>query len=173
MIAFLLATGHGLLFLCLGPFLTFRISLDTLNSSGILGTIQVSTPSGAMTMTKSEMETYRESLVAMRDRHNGDVSHLADEALRRTGGGAAGNLSNMPIHMADLGTDNFEQEFTLSLLKNEEQLLEEISAALERIKQGTFGQCEECQGHIPKARLQAVPYARYCVDCARKIEHNS
>jgi DnaK suppressor protein len=123
-------------------------------------------------MTKAEMEVYRESLLALRDRHNGDASHLADEALRRTGGGAAGNLSNMPIHMADLGTDNFEQEFTLSLLQNEEQLLGEITSALERIRQGTFGQCEECHGEIPKARLQALPYARYCVECARKLEEN-
>jgi DnaK suppressor protein len=125
-----------------------------------------------MTMTKAEMDVYRESLLALRDRHNGDASHLADEALRRTGGGAAGNLSNMPIHMADLGTDNFEQEFTLSLLQNEEQLLGEITSALERIRQGTFGQCEECQGDIPKPRLQALPYARYCVGCARKLEQN-
>src|SRR6266851_2856977 len=112
-------------------------------------------------MTKTEMESYQDQLQALRDRHNGDVSHLADEALRRTGGGAAGNLSNMPIHMADLGTDNFEQEFTLSLLQNEEQLLGEIASALERMKQGVYGQCEECQGEIPKPRLQAVPYARY------------
>jgi DnaK suppressor protein len=124
-------------------------------------------------MTKTELEGYRESLLALRNRHNGDVSHLTDEALRRTSGGSAGNLSNMPIHMADLGTDNFEQEFTLSLLQNEEQLLEEIAAALDRIGQGTFGKCEECQGGIPRPRLQAVPYARYCVDCARKQEQNS
>jgi|SRR5437870_13907635 len=124
-------------------------------------------------MTKAELQTYQDQLNALRNRHNGDVSHLTDEALRRTGGGATGNLSNMPIHMADLGTDNFEQEFTLSLLQNEEQLLDEIAAALERIKHGSFGQCEECKGAIPKARLQAVPYARYCVDCARKLEKNA
>ncbi len=124
-------------------------------------------------MTKSEVEAYRESLLALRNRHNGDISHLTDEALRRTGGGAAGNLSNMPIHMADLGTDNFEQEFTLSLLQNEEQLLEEISAALERVSQGSYGKCEECEQEIPKARLQAVPYTRYCVECARKQERKS
>jgi RNA polymerase-binding protein DksA len=124
-------------------------------------------------MTKTELHAFRDQLIALRDRHNGDVSHLADEALRRTGGGAAGNLSNMPIHMADLGTDNFEQEFTLNLLQNEEQLLEEIGAAIERINQGKFGLCEECDGTIAKARLQAMPYARYCVDCARKLEQQS
>src|SRR5207245_9204455 len=102
------------------------------------------------TMTTTDMEAYRDSLLALRDRHNGDVSHLADEALRRTGGGAAGNLSNMPIHMADLGTDNFEQEFTLSLLQNEEQALEEITAALERVRHGTFGQSEALHHDIPK-----------------------
>jgi RNA polymerase-binding transcription factor DksA len=119
------------------------------------------------------MEGYRQSLLALRKRHNGDVSHLADEAFRRTGEGAAGNLSNMPIHMADLGTDNFEQEFTLSLLHNQEQVLEQISAALDRLDDGTFGRCEECQQAIPKARLHEVPYARHCVDCARKLEKHS
>src|SRR6516165_1268774 len=124
-------------------------------------------------MTKTDLHAYRDLLIALRDRHNGDVSHLADEALRRTGSGATGNLSNMPIHMADLGTDNFEQEFTLNLLQNEEQALEEIGAALERTNQGKFCLGEECQAAIPKARLQAVPYARYCVDCARKLEQQT
>jgi DnaK suppressor protein len=124
-------------------------------------------------MTKSDMKVYRDRLVALRERHNGDASHLADEGLRRAGGGGGGNLSNMPIHMADLGTDNFEQEFTLSLLQNEEQVLEEIAAALERILHGSFGRCEECDGEIPRVRLEAVPYTRYCVDCARKQEQNS
>ena len=122
-------------------------------------------------MNKADLDAYKANLIELRERHNGDASHLADEALRRSGGGAA-NLSNMPIHMADLGTDNYEQEFTLGLLQNEEQLLEEISGALERIAQGAYGQCEDCTEAIPKARLQAVPYARQCVDCARKSEEN-
>src|SRR5438105_5445935 len=120
-------------------------------------------------MNKTELETYRQSLLNLRERHNGDISHLTDEALHRNGGGGS-NLSNMPIHMADLGTDNFEQEFTLSLMQTEEQLLGEIAGALERIKHGSYGLCEECQAAIPKARLQAVPYARHCVACARKLE---
>src|SRR5262245_14595498 len=124
-------------------------------------------------MTKAELETYRQHLLTLRSRLKGDISHLTDEALRRTGGEASGSLSNMPIHMADLGTDNFEQEFTLSLLQNEEQVLQEIAGALERIQQTTFGHCEECQGEIPRVRLNALPYTRYCVDCARKLEQNA
>lgn len=124
-------------------------------------------------MTKADLETYRETLLALRNRLTGDVAHLADEALRARGGEASGSLSNAPLHMADLGTDNFEQEFTLSLLQNQEQALKEITEALERVRQGTFGRCEECEGAIPKARLQALPYTRHCVACARKLQQSS
>jgi RNA polymerase-binding transcription factor DksA len=76
----------------------------------------------------------------------------------------------VPTHIADLGTDSFEQQFTLGLLENNEQTLEEVAAALERIEQGSFGRCEECQKTIPHARLEALPYARYCIACARKLQ---
>lgn len=121
-------------------------------------------------MSKPKFDTYRQLLLDMRQRLDGDVSHLQDEALRHNQKDASGNLSSMPIHMADIGTDNFEQENTLNLLANEEQVLEEISSALDRIQDGSFGRCEECQGEIPKVRLDVLPYARYCVPCARKHE---
>ena len=124
-------------------------------------------------MTKVELGNYREALLALRKRLTGDVSHLAEEALRARGGEASGSLSNAPLHMADLGTDNFEQEFSLTLLQNQEQALKEIGEALERIRHGSFGRCEECAGAIPKARLQALPYTRHCVACARKLQQSS
>jgi RNA polymerase-binding transcription factor DksA len=124
-------------------------------------------------MTKTELEAYQQTLLSLRSRVNGDVSHLTDEALRQNQKEASGNLSSMPIHMADIGSDNFEQEFTLNLLANEETVLSEIAAALERIKDGSFGRCEECKGTIPRARLKELPYTRYCVQCARKLEQGS
>lgn len=124
-------------------------------------------------MTKADLEQYRQSLQNLRNRLTGDVSHLADEALRARGGEASGSLSNAPLHMADLGTDNFEQEFTLNLLQNQEQALDEIREALARIDRGAFGTCEECQQPIPKPRLQALPYTRHCVECARKLQQSS
>ncbi len=124
-------------------------------------------------MTKTDLETFRQSLLNLRARLSGNLSHLAEEALRATGGENSGSLSNTPIHMADLGTDNFEQEFTLSLIQNEEQVLEEIAEALNRINHGTYGKCEECGSPIPKARLQALPYTRHCVNCARKVQQSS
>jgi RNA polymerase-binding transcription factor DksA len=124
-------------------------------------------------MTKPEVDSFRQTLLSLRSRLTGDVSHLADEALRAMGGEASGSLSNAPLHMADLGTDNFEQEFTLSLLQTQEQALEEITHALDRIDRGTYGRCEECNSAIPKARLQALPHTRHCVACARKLQQSS
>ena len=95
---------------------------------------------------------------------------MTDEALRRDMTGGTGNLSNVPLHLADLGTDNYDQEFTLGLIENEQGTLELINQALERMEQGRFGQCVECGEVISKPRLQAIPYARHCIRCARKLE---
>ena len=117
------------------------------------------------------METYRQQLLARRGRLDGHVSHLAGEAMHKDGEATGGNLSHVPLHMADLGTDNYERENTLRLLANEGRLLEEINAALERIQQGTFGRCEECGGPIaPRERLKELPFTRYCVACAQKLD---
>jgi len=122
------------------------------------------------TMQRAELEGFRSQLDQMRKRLSGEVTQHSDEAMHAQGGEASGSLSNAPLHMADMGTDNFDQELSFSLLENEEQTLEQINEALERIEQGTFGLCEECKQTIPRPRLQALPYARYCVECARKVE---
>src|SRR5262249_34098629 len=99
-------------------------------------------------------------------RIKGEFSDLQNEALRGVGGTASGNLSDVPIHLADLGTDAFEREVSLSLLANEQQILEEISAAVDRMEQGTYGRCENCAQEIGKDRLRAIPYTRLCIACA-------
>ena len=76
----------------------------------------------------------------------------------------------MPIHMADVGSDNYEQEFTLSLLENDEDTLGQIEAALERIEEATYGSCVECECRIPKTRLNAIPYTPHCVKCASNLQ---
>jgi RNA polymerase-binding protein DksA len=125
-----------------------------------------------MMLTNSELEHYRQKLLALQSRLNGDVAYLADEALGKPGEEATCNLSHVPIHMADLGTASFEQQFTLSLMENEEKVLEEIAAAWDRIDQGTFGRCEECGKEIPKARLLVLPFTSYCVECARVAQRS-
>jgi len=100
----------------------------------------------------------------------GDVTAMADAALRKTRSEANGDLSSMPIHMADIGSDNYEQEFTLSLMQTDEMTLESIEGAIERIEEGLFGLCEDCSGVISKARLNAIPYTPLCIKCAQKLE---
>src|SRR5262249_43489794 len=117
-------------------------------------------------MTATEIDTYRRRLVALADRLSRDVSHLEEEALVPTGGEASGGLSDVPLHMGDLGSRQFEEEVTLNLVGNEEHILAEVNATLERIEAGAFGRCEHCRRPISRKRLAAVPYARSCVACA-------
>ncbi len=123
-------------------------------------------------MKKAELMVYRERLLALRARLRGDVTQMAETTLKKNRMEANGDLSSMPIHMADIGSDNFEQEFTLSLMQNEGVTLDQIEAALERIEDDVYGECEECGVKIPKARLTAIPYATMCVKCASQIEHD-
>ncbi len=122
-------------------------------------------------MKKAEMKLYKERLLALRARLRGDVNAMADAALRKTRSEANGDLSSMPIHMADIGSDNYEQEFTLTLMQSDEVTLESIETAIERIEDGAFGTCEECSGVISKARLNAIPYTPLCIKCAQKLEN--
>ena len=117
-------------------------------------------------MTKAELAGYRRQLVALRERLAGDVSSLEDEALQP--GDEPSNLSHVPLHPADLGTDTQGRDMALGLLANEQEALGEVAAALGRVERGTFGRCEGCGEAIPEGRLGAVPYARYCVGCARR-----
>ena len=121
-------------------------------------------------MKKEDVKVYRERLLFLRARLRGDVNNMADAALKQNRTTASGDLSSMPIHMADIGSDNFEQEFTLSLMASEEDILGRIETSLERIEDGTYGQCEECGARIPKARLNAIPYATFCIKCASELE---
>jgi RNA polymerase-binding protein DksA len=121
-------------------------------------------------MKKAEQKVYKERLLALRARLRGDVNQMADAALKKNRMESNGDLSSMPIHMADIGSDAYEQEFTLSLMENEEGTLDAIESALERIEDGTYGECEECGVKIPKARLNAIPYSTMCVKCAEQIQ---
>jgi DnaK suppressor protein len=120
-------------------------------------------------MKKTEMLAFKEKLHAIRARLRGDVSTMAQVALRKSGMEGSDN-AGMPIHMAELGSDNFEQEFTISLMETDEDMLGMIESALDRISEGIFGQCIQCEGQIAKARLNAIPYTPVCIKCAEAAE---
>lgn len=121
-------------------------------------------------LTAEDIERFKQILLKKRRDIVGDVKEMKDEALKQSLMDASGDLSSMPIHMADLGTDTYEQEFTLELMDSERKLLKEIDDALARINQKTYGICEATEKPIAQARLEAKPWARYCVEYARMIE---
>lgn len=126
-------------------------------------------------LTKVELNEYRSKLREIQARIKGDVRDLTEETL-----GSDKSESRTPTHPAELGSEAYEQDFSLSLIRNEEEVLAEVALALKKIDAGTFGQCERCleegktakKALIPKARLKAIPWAKNCVECERKREMN-
>lgn len=123
----------------------------------------------ASAIKPEDLDGYRRTLLSLQARLRGDLEQMTDGALGEAAG-TSGNLSNVPLHMADVGTENYDQEFTLSLIENEQGVLEQIGESLRRVDAGTYGLCEECEGPIAKPRLQALPYTKHCIECARKLE---
>ncbi len=117
-------------------------------------------------LSKKELDEYRTLLLAKRRQLVGMLNGMEDEALRSSGG----NLSNMPVHMADMGSDVYEQDFTLGMAEAERQILDEIDAALMRIENKTFGVCQMTGKPISKARLDAKPWAKYTIEAERILE---
>ena len=119
-------------------------------------------------MTKTDLTLCRERLLALRARLRVDVTQMEDNALNKD----HNKTTSMPNHMAELGSGNFDQELTLSLLGSENDALDQIEAAIERIEDGSYGQCEECGMKIPEPRLEAIPFAALCVPCASQQEED-
>ena len=121
-------------------------------------------------LTKTELAHFKALLIKKYRESVGDVNDIEDGAMHKSRQDAAGDLSSMPIHMADIGSDNFEQEFSLGLMDNERDIVNEVLMAMQRIDEGTYGMCEGTGEPIPKARLEAFPWVRYCVRYAEMIE---
>ncbi|MBM4054329.1 MAG: TraR/DksA family transcriptional regulator [Planctomycetes bacterium] len=119
---------------------------------------------------KDEFAPYKKLLISLREKLVGKVDYMQEEALKKSRQDASGDLSNVPIHMADVGTDNYERELMIELIQNGEESVRSIDDALEKIEEGTFGVCEACEKKINRERLKAVPYARLCIDCQREEE---
>ncbi len=115
-------------------------------------------------LNDKDLDFFRLLLLEKRQEIVGNMSGLGSEARNRAD--AAGELSSMPIHMADVGTDNFEYELTLGLIEGERAIVKEIDEALERINKGTYGLCLATGKPIGKARLKAKPWAKYSYEYA-------
>ena len=116
-------------------------------------------------MTNTELTLHRERLLTLRASLLGDMTKMEGEALNDHS-----KITSIPTDMEELGSDNTEQELTLNLLGSDEDILDQIEAAIQRIEDGGYGRCEACGVKIPKARLNAIPYAAECVRCASQRE---
>jgi RNA polymerase-binding protein DksA len=119
-------------------------------------------------LTAEELEYFKDLLLKERERISFVLRHIENESLNSKG--QTGDLNHASMHMADVASEAFETDFRLGMASNEQQILLEIDAALERIKDGTYGLCEKYEVPIPKARLKAMPYARYCIKAQEEEE---
>jgi RNA polymerase-binding transcription factor DksA len=121
-------------------------------------------------MASQAAEKYRAHLIELRRRLREDAATVAGQALGPSGGQEDGALSNAPFHLADSGTEEFLHDMSAALAENEAYLWQEMTDALRRIDAGTFSRCENCSETIAAERLDAMPYARYCVECADRLQ---
>ncbi len=123
-----------------------------------------------MGMNKKEAKVFYDLLLKKKQELTKGIEHIANDALKTSQRDATGDLSAYSLHMADVASDNYDREFQLGLADNEQKLLNRINAALDKIDDSTFGNCELCEKKISKTRLKVVPYAEMCVPCQEKQE---
>ncbi len=120
-------------------------------------------------MTKDQLKKFRGALLVERAKFAGEIRSIVREAskdLRE----ASGDLSTHPLHMADISSDTYERELSMSLASAEQEVLYQIDDALTRMDDGTFGICQQCDKPISMSRLKAVPYGPLCIACQRVQE---
>jgi DnaK suppressor protein len=126
-------------------------------------------PTAKSPFGKKELEHFRQILLAKRKELFGDISTMETQALR----GQSGSLSNMPQHLAEQGSEAYDQSLSLDLAAADRKLIREIDDALGRIAEGTYGICELTGKPIKVDRLEELPWARYSIEAARELERQS
>jgi RNA polymerase-binding transcription factor DksA len=113
----------------------------------------------------------KEKLLQLRDAMVDSMAGVAQGTLRSRAEGSEASAFGM--HQADAGSDAYDRDFALSLLSQEQDALYEIDEALKRIELRTYGKCEMSGKPIPRARLEAIPFARFTVECQSQLEKQS
>ncbi len=122
-------------------------------------------------LKQTDLARYRRVLEELSSRVRSDADELVQQIRSSSGGNGGSDLSNAPFHLGDMGTDEFLYDMNATLLVNEQYIVTEAREALQRLKNGHFGICEACNQPIVSARLEAIPYARFCVKCAETHNH--
>ncbi len=115
---------------------------------------------------QKDLKKYRKALEELASRIRSDASGMVDQVRSGSGGNGGSDLSNAPFHLGDMGTDEFLYDMNAALLVNEQYIVAEAREALNRLDNGKYGICESCEKPIASARLEAIPFTRFCVKCA-------
>lgn len=126
------------------------------------------TPASATLKVTGFLAKQRERLLILKDTLLDSMNGVAKDSLRSRAEGSEASAFGM--HQADAGSDAYDRDFALSLLSQEQDSLYEIDQALKRIETGSYGVCEISNKAIPHARLEALPFTRYTVECQAEIE---
>lgn len=116
---------------------------------------------------KKELTEFKKMILKRKEEILDEIKHISDDTLKKTQKDASGDISGYTYHMADVATDTYDREFSLSLASSERKVIYELDDAIKKIEEGTFGVCEECKSLITKIRLKALPFARLCVKCQK------
>ena len=119
-------------------------------------------------LPKEVLLKLQKALLKKRARLMGNVEKLEEESFMNSQKDFSGDISGYKTHIADIGSDATGMELMLGLASNQQKLLQQVNDALERIEKGTYGLCLECGKPIPQARLEAIPEAELCLNCADK-----
>jgi len=122
-------------------------------------------------VNQKEIKVFKNSLLKEKERILKSISDL-EESTQKNSRGNISEGAGVPTHIADFGTDAFEKDLDLNLTSSELELLQKIEESLKKIEEKKYGICESCNKPIPKARLHAVPYAKFCIKC-QKLQEKS
>lgn len=123
-----------------------------------------------MATGKINTEKYKKRLLVERERIESQMRRVEGQDESASQDDATSELSHYDDHMADAATETFEREKDLAIDEGLKLLLEQVNAALDKVEHGTYGECDRCHKPIAPARLEALPYATLCIECAERLE---
>ncbi len=119
---------------------------------------------------KEELDKFKKILVDLKNKIALEIRRLTEDSIYKSQKDISGDISSYTYHMADMAADSFDREFSYALANNEQELMYLIDEALFRIESKDYGICELCEERIKKSRLNAIPYAKYCLKCQTEEE---
>jgi RNA polymerase-binding transcription factor DksA len=144
------------------------LAKPSVNKKVVLQKIPAKAPSKTHLSAKQSTH-YEDLLLATKSKILRNIDNIETQNLG-SHKDSSGDLSGYSLHMADVGTDNYDRELALNMVGNEQEIIYQIDDALERIKNGTYGICAMLGHPIPTVRLDAIPWTAYCKEAQEKLE---